>query len=326
VDLPTKFDRFREVWGWDTEFLPDADHRPDLVTLFAKEIRSGRTVRVRLADLLAAGHLPFGNEPDTLVESYSAVAELACCLTAGVHVPRNVLCTYAETSMLINGLEIDGLEDKRPSLLEACELFGIAHMDKARKAAMRDLILSKHYSEYTPENWAMVEDYNAEDVDTDIALFHKIAHVIDLPRALFRGEYSKAVACMEHTGIPVDASYINELNAVWRDLRRHYINELDTLRLYDENDSFDEDRMAALIEARDWWWPRTPTGEIRSRSQDARQNGRQTQGAETSPAVARSDRRTAHGGVRQHDWRGRILAVPYHAVVDAHVAEPAARA
>jgi hypothetical protein len=29
VDLPSKFDRFREVRGWDTEFRPDVDHRPD---------------------------------------------------------------------------------------------------------------------------------------------------------------------------------------------------------------------------------------------------------------------------------------------------------
>jgi hypothetical protein len=260
VALPPKYDRFREVWGWDTEFRPDANHRPDLVTLFAKEIRSGRTVRMRLADLIAAGRLPFGAEPDTLVESYSAVAELACCLAAGVHVPRNVLCTYAETSMLINGLEIDGLEDKRPGLLEACDLFGIEHMDKERKIAMRDLILAKPPSAYTPAEWTMIEDYNADDVLTDLALFDKLAPAIDLPRALFRGEYSKVVACMEHVGVPVDASYVSTLNIVWPDLRMHYIRERDSLRLFDDEGRWCNDRMEALIDARDWWWPRTPTG------------------------------------------------------------------
>jgi hypothetical protein len=258
VDLPSKFDRYREVWGWDTEFRPDANHRPDLVTLFAKEIRSGRTVRMRLADLLATGRLPFGNEPDTLVESYSAVAELACCLTAGVAMPRNVLCTYAETSALINGLEIDGLTEKRPTLLEACDLFAIEHMDKERKNAARDLILEKAPSEYTSAEWALIEDYNAEDVETDIKLFLAEAATIDLPAALFRGEYSKAVACMEHVGMPVAAPYVNELSAVWADLRLHYIRELDSLRLYDDEGHFCEDRMAALIEAREWFWPRTP--------------------------------------------------------------------
>jgi hypothetical protein len=260
VDLPTKFDRFREIWGWDTEFRPDANHRPDLVTLFAKEIRSGRTVRMRLTDLVAARKLPFGDKPDTLVESYSAVAELACCLTAGVRMPLNVLCTYAETSALVNGQDIEGLSEKRPTLLEACDLFLIEHMDKERKAAVRDLILNKDPANYTLADWEVVEDYNADDVDTDIKLFMAEAAAIDVPRALFRGQYSKVVAAIEHVGFPVHAAYIRDLETVWPDLRRHYIHELDTLRLYNENDSFDNDRMAALIDAREWSWPRTATG------------------------------------------------------------------
>jgi hypothetical protein len=260
VALPAKFDRFREVWGWDTEFRPDENHRPDLVTLFAKEIRSGRTVRMRLADLIEAGRLPFGNEPDTIVESYSAVAELACCLTAGVRMPLNVLCTYAETIASINGQELEGLTEKRPSLLETCELFGIEHMDKERKNAVRDFILATPISEYTPANWTWVEDYNADDVTTDIKVFEEIAAGIDVPRALFRGQYSKVVASMEHVGLPVDAAYIRTLEAVWPDLRRHYIDQLDTLRLYDEDYNWSDDRMAALIDAREWGWPRTPSG------------------------------------------------------------------
>jgi hypothetical protein len=230
------------------------------VTLFAKEIRSGRTVRARLADLIAAGKLPFGAEPDTLVESYSAVAELSCCLTARVRMPANVLCTYAEACAFVNGLEIEGLEEKRPGLLETCELFGISHMSKEQKRAARDFILATHPRDYTPDNWAWVEDYNADDVLTDLAVFGELAPDIDIPRALFRGEYSKVVACMEHTGIPTYASYVRDLETVWPDLRMHYIRELDTHRLYDEDGSFDESRMAALIEAREWWWPRTPSG------------------------------------------------------------------
>jgi hypothetical protein len=238
-----------------------ANHQPDLVTLFAKEIRSGRTVRMRLSDLLAAGRLPFGDRPDTLVESYSAVAELACCLAAGVKMPRNVICTYAESCAHINGMEIEGLTEKRPTLLEACELFGIPHMSKERKTAARDLILKKSPSEYTTEDWAVVEDYNADDVETDIKLFENRAPSIDLGVALSRGEYSKAVALMEHVGLKVDASYVRDLAAAWQELRMHYIRELDTLGLYDEEGSWCDDRMTALIDYREWKdWPQTPTG------------------------------------------------------------------
>jgi hypothetical protein len=65
---------------------------------------------------------------------------------------------------------------------------------------------------------------------------------------------------MEHVGTPVDAAYVGELSAAWQDLRLHYIHKLDTLRLFDDEGHWREDRMAALIEAREWWWPRTATG------------------------------------------------------------------
>jgi DNA polymerase I len=212
---------------------------------------------MRLADLVAAGRLPFGNEPDTLVESYSAVAELSCCLATDLPLPRNVLCSYAETSALINGLEIDGLTAKRPGLLGACDLHQIPHMPKGQKDAMRDFILGKDPADYTFEEWARVESYNEADVLTDIALFQAEAPSINLPAALFRGRYCKAVAHMEATGIPVDAAYIAELRDAWQPLRMHYIRQRDHLRLYDEEGSFHEDRLEALIDARGWAWPTT---------------------------------------------------------------------
>ena len=225
--------------------------------MFAKEIRSGREVRLRLADLEALGRLPFGNEPDTAVESYSAVAELNCCEAHGVPMPANPLCTYAETSALINGLEIDGLTGKRPSLLEACELYQIPHMDKAEKNAARDLVIHKEIADYTFAEWDWIEHYNEVDTKTDIALFIAEAPAIDLPAALFRGRYSKAVVGIEACGLPADTNYLTELSEAWQALRLHYIRQLDHLQLYDEEGHFHEDRFAALIEARGWFWPRT---------------------------------------------------------------------
>lgn len=200
------------------------------------------------------------------MESFSAVAELGFCTDLGLPPPRNVMCTYAETSALINGLEIDGLTEKRPSLLEACDLYGIPHMDAQRKAAMRDLILSK--DDYTDEEWREIEDYNTDDVLTDIALFVAEAPMIDVPTALFRGRYSKAVAAWDARGIPIDVEYVHELQDVWQALRRHYIERDDHLNLYDDDGHFHENRFAALIEARGWTWPRTPTGkpELRAKT------------------------------------------------------------
>jgi DNA polymerase-1 len=137
-------------------------------------------------------------------------------------------------------------------------------MSEQHKIEMRDLILGK--TEYSEEEWLQIEDYNRDDVLLDIPLLTALAPTIDLPAALFRGRYAKAVTEMEAYGIPIDINYLAELKTHWQALRRFYINRDDTFGLYDDAGSFCEDRLEALIKARGWAWPRTPTGRLQLRS------------------------------------------------------------
>jgi hypothetical protein len=151
-------------------------------------------------------------------------------------------------------------------LLEACDLFGIPpHMTAERKTYMRDLILSN--TGYTEAQWREINIYNRDDVLLDMPLFNALAPTIDLPAALFRGRYTKAVVDMEHNGIPVDVEYLHELEANWRALRMFYIRRDDEFGLYDEDGSFCTDRMEDLVKAKGWTtWPRTDTGKLELRS------------------------------------------------------------
>src|SRR5262249_39693921 len=119
----------------------------------------------------------------------------------------------------------------------------------------------------TPITVCMIEDYNREDVLDDIPLLHALAPTIDLPAALFRGRYLKAVPEIELRGLPIDVDFLSELVANWQELRMHYIRRNDALGLYDDEGSFRENRFEALIEARGWVWTRTASGrpELRSR-------------------------------------------------------------
>jgi DNA polymerase-1 len=262
--LPSSFDRFREIWHVDFEYRQDANHCPVPVAMFAKELRTGTEISMRRAELLASALAPFNTGADALVVSYSAAAEMSCFAMLGWHKPRNVLCTYTETSAAINGLDIDGLTEKRPSLLEACDLFDIPHMSKEHKTEMRDLILNN--TDYTEDQWRQIEDYNREDVLDDIPLLRALAPTIDLPAALFRGRYLKAVPDIELRGLPIDVDFLNDLVADWQELRMHYIRRDDTLGLYDDEGSFRENRFEALIDARGWVWPRTASGRLELRS------------------------------------------------------------
>jgi DNA polymerase I len=258
ADLPTSFDRFREAWHCDFEFRSDENHLPVPVAMFAKEHRTGAEISMRREQLLTCTRAPFDTGPDTLVTSYSIVAELSCFRVLGWPFPRNVICSYFETAAAINGLDIDGLEMKRPTLLEACDLFDIPHMSAGHKAHVRDIIL--HNDSYSEEQWHQIGDYNREDVLLAIPLLNAIAATIDVPAALFRGNYAKAVVGWERHGIPVDVDYVGELEAQWQALRMFYIRRDDAFGLYDETGSFREDRIEALIRTRGWTWPRTATG------------------------------------------------------------------
>jgi hypothetical protein len=258
--LPTSFDRYREIWDHDFEFRQDGNQRPVPVALFAKEHRTGTEITMRREQLLACTKAPFDVGPDTLITSYSIVAELSCFRVLNWPLPRNLLCTYFETCAAINGLDIVGLTEKRPGLLGACDLFGIPHrMTTEHKDRMRDLILNN--TDYTEAQWREIADYNRDDVLHSMPLLKALAQTIDLPAALFRGRYAKAVVDMEHNGIPIAIDYLAELQDQRQALRMYYIRRDDEFGLYDDTGSFREDRMEALIKAREWTtWPRTATG------------------------------------------------------------------
>jgi DNA polymerase-1 len=257
--LPTSFDRFRAIWHIDFEFRFDANHCPVPVSLFAKEHRTGAEIFMRRPELLACRQAPFDVGPGALIAGYSLVAELACFRVLGWPAPRHGVCTYAEVIAATNGMDIDGMAGRRPKLLEACDLFGIAHtMTLGRKDEIHAIILDQEG--YSEDDWLAIEELNREDVLIDIPLLDALAPNIDLPVAMFRVRYDHAVVDMELNGLPVDTGYLRRLEACWLDLRLHFIARDDEFGLYDENGKFCEDRMAALIHDRRWAWPLTVTG------------------------------------------------------------------
>jgi DNA polymerase I len=258
--LPTSFDRFQQVWHVDFEFRVDDCHRPVPVAMHAREHRTGTEIALRRDQLLRLTRPPFDTGPDTLITAYAAVAELTCFQVLGWSRPRNVLCTYFETSAAINGQEIVGLEKKRPKLIEACDLFGIPHMGAEHKAHMYDLILNN--TNYTDDQWREIVEYNRDDVLLESKLFEALAPTIDVPAALFRGRYAAAVADWELRGLPVDVVYIAALSAQWQALRMFFIRRDDEFGLYDEAGSFREQRFEQLIKDRGWPWARTATGRL----------------------------------------------------------------
>jgi hypothetical protein len=145
--------------------------------------------------------------------------------------PENVIDLFIQHRVETNGLEMlgkkihKGLPSKRNSLLTALTIRGLAHIDASEKDAMRALVMGPWTD--AQKHQSKILDYCQTDVDPLPALLSAMAPKIDWPRALLRGRYTKAVACMERAGIPVDSELYQRLAANWDALRLPLIEEVD---------------------------------------------------------------------------------------------------
>ena len=95
---------FREIWLVDFEFRAGPGDNPAPVCLVAKELRTGRVIRLWEDEFGAAPPYPTG--PETLFVAYYASAEIGCHLALGWPVPARVLDLYAEFRCMTNGVSV----------------------------------------------------------------------------------------------------------------------------------------------------------------------------------------------------------------------------
>jgi hypothetical protein len=260
--FPTSFDRFDHIWHVDFEYRQNRNLLPVPVCMYAAEQCSGQEIFVWREELLKLRQAPFGIGPRDLMVAYSATAELGCFLQLGWRFPENILDAYVETAALTNGNRALWPHKKwRPGLLDALQIFGLHGIDAGEKDEMRDLILNNET--YDLDQRARIRDYNRTDGIATSALLLATADRIDMPRALHRGRYQKAVAVMETTGIPVDTSAVAELLDNRTALKLDYI-ERNGMGEFFDGTRFIEERLTDLILRNSWetHWPLTPTGKF----------------------------------------------------------------
>ncbi|MDY3558621.1 DNA polymerase, partial [Gemmata sp. JC673] len=211
---------FREVWCADFEFRAPDGHTPEPLCLVARELRSGRRVRLWLTDGPPSGP-PFAVGPDALFVAYYASAELGCFLALGWPVPVRVLDLFAEFRVLTNGRALE----HGSGLLGALAHFGLDGLGAAEKEDMRALAMRA--GPHTAAERAALLDYCATDVDALARLLPRMAPRLDLPRALLRGRYMAAAARMERTGVPLDTAALAALRANWDALKARLVREVD---------------------------------------------------------------------------------------------------
>lgn len=247
---------FREVWCADFEFRADPGERPWPVCMVAKEMTSGREIRLWRDELLARDRAPFDTGPGSAVVAYYASAELGCFLELGWPLPANVIDLFAEHRVETNGKKLPVGND----LLGALAVRGLAHIDVGEKEAMRQLVIGQR--QWSEAERRAILDYCSSDVVALAALLPAMAPAIDWPRAKLRGRYMTAAARMERAGIPIDAELYAKIVGEWGPIKEKLIADVDRAYGVFEDGTFKHARFEQYLKSNRIPWPRLPSGAL----------------------------------------------------------------
>jgi hypothetical protein len=247
---------FREVWAVDSEFSAPPGERPTVVCLVARELRSGRTLRLWQDDLRRRREPPYPTGPDVLFVAYLASAELGCHLALGWPLPARVLDLYVEFRNLTNGLDLP----HGRSLLGALLRFNLDAMDATEKQAMRDLV--QRGGPWTSVERKALLDYCESDVLALARLLPAMLPMIDLRRALLRGRFMWPVASMEHAGVPTDVQTLMHLRTNWETIQDRLIEQVDSRFNVFDGRTFKADRWERWLARNNIPWPRLESGRL----------------------------------------------------------------
>jgi DNA polymerase-1 len=245
---------YREIWAVDFEFGSKPGENPAPVCLVARELRSGRKLRLWRDQFGAAPPYPTG--PDALFVAYYASAEIGCHLALSWPVPQRVLDLFTEFRNSTNGVPTGN----GAGLLGALAYHGLDGIGAIDKDEMRALVL--HGGPWSDIERAAILDYCESDVAALARLLPAMLPTIDLPRALLRGRYMAAVARMERDGVPIDVSTLELLRRNWSKIQDQLIGEIDADYGVFDGRCFKADRFAAWLAKTRIPWPRLESGRL----------------------------------------------------------------
>jgi hypothetical protein len=242
------------IWAVDFEFTALSGQRQVPVCMVARELRSGRTVR--LFEEQFGREPPFPISSHALFVAYYASAELGCFRVLAWSMPARILDLSAEFRDHTSGLE-------RPhgsGLLGALAYFGLDVTGATEKREMQEALANRTWrGRFSPKE---ILDYCESDTAALARLLSAMHSRIDLPRALLRGRYMAAAAAMEFNGVPIDVPTLELLREHWTDIQDQLIVEIDAGYNVFDGRSFRADRWAGWLTRNRIPWPLLESGRL----------------------------------------------------------------
>lgn len=247
---------FSGVWMVDFEFTAPRGECPTPVCMVASELGSGKTIKLFQHELQKLTTSPYPTSSDTLFVAYFASAELGCHLALRWPLPTNVLDLYVEFRNLTNGLSTPA----GAGVLGALVYFGLDAMNGIEKETMRQLAMRG--GPYTEDEKRALLTYCESDVIALRKLFGAMLPQIDLPRALLRGRYMKAVGHMEKNGVPIDTHSLRILKENWDGIQDELIQRVDTNYGVYDGRTFKANQFAQWLLVNHIPWPQLESGAL----------------------------------------------------------------
>jgi DNA polymerase I len=245
---------FDQIWAVDFEFDAKPGENPKPVCLVARELLSGRTIRLWQDEF--GRWPPYPIDSKSLFVAYYASAEIGCHLALRWPVPKRILDLFVEFRNQTNGIALAN----GSGLVGALAHHGLDSIGTAEKSEMRDLVLRG--GPWSEAEKAAILDYCESDVAALARLLTIMLPKIDLPRALLRGRYMAAAARMERIGVPIDTEALSLLRRFWSDIQDQLIGDIDRDYGVFEGRTFKADRFATWLIKEAIPWPRLESGRL----------------------------------------------------------------
>lgn len=247
---------FPQVWVVDFEFTAPPGERPQPICMVAREFFTNRTHRLLSIDIEGRSAAPFSTGSDALMVAYFASAEIGCFFAAGWEPPEHILDLYVEFRRQTNGIPLRA----GSGLLGALISHGIPCIESAEKEAMRELAMRG--GPYSVAEQDQLLEYCESDVESTAKLLASMLPRIDVPRAILRGRYMRAVGRIEWSGTPLDTETLKRLRSNWAPMQEKLIERVDENYGVYEGRSFRRDRFRAYLSRNRIPWPQLPSGTL----------------------------------------------------------------
>jgi DNA polymerase-1 len=256
--MESKLAAYRTIWLVDFEFQAPPGQIPTPICVVARELRSGKLERVWL-DGVDRPAPPYSTDADSLFVAYFSSAEWNCHLALNWPLPPNILDLYVEFVWLTNS-PLRRYNKSRESQIAALNYFGCPHIGAGPKEKWRKRIMDG--PPWSPEERTGILDYCQSDIRSMEFLLEAMLLNIELPSALHRGQFSKCIARMEHTGLPIDVDLFRLIRGQGPDIREALIADYESAHQFQiyEGARFRMSGFEDFLLRERIAWPRLPSG------------------------------------------------------------------